>query len=67
MFAENISWVGITTNVVEPCDAGRNGVAGTVERQSVVALLQLSVRVGCSVDDSFIVAEHVAGALDRDS
>ena len=67
MFAEDISWVGVTTDVVEPCDAGRDGVAGTVERQSVVTLLQLSVRVSCSVDDSFIVAEHVAGTLDRDS
>ena len=39
MFAENISWVGVTTNVVKPCDTGRYGIAGTVERQSIVALL----------------------------
>ena len=38
-FAENVSWIGVATNVVKPCDAGRDGVAGTVERQSVVALL----------------------------
>ena len=39
VLTEDISWVGVTTNMVESCDTGRYGMASLVEGQSVVSLL----------------------------
>ena len=39
MLTEDISWVGVTTNMVESCYTGRYGMASLVEGQSVVSLL----------------------------
>ena len=39
VLTEDISWVGVTANVIESCNTGRYGMAGLVERKSVVSLL----------------------------
>ena len=44
MFAEDVSWVGFTSDVKETDHAGAYGLAYSVERQCVVPLVEFSVR-----------------------
>ena len=60
MFAEDISRVKDTIDVMHLNEPSRNCLANMMEGQGIVMLVQLCVRNSGAVHDSLIVAKHVA-------
>ena len=67
MFAEDISRVENTFEVMHLDELGSNGFANTMKRQCIMALVQLCMRDSRTVYDRFVVAKDVAPISKRDA
>jgi hypothetical protein len=67
MLGEDISWVDGARDVIETDNPCGDDFAYSVERQYVVALVELRMNLHRTVDDRFVVAKHVGLATNRDS
>ena len=67
MFAQNIGWIAGSWEVNKTDKFGGDGFPDAMKRKCVVTFVKLGMRLRRTVDDGFIVAEHVAPSSDRNA
>ena len=67
MLAEDVHRVDLSRHVKENQDLACNCLAHVVERKHGVPLVQLSIRLGGTINNGFVVSKHVSGLCDWDS
>ena len=64
MFAEDVSGISYSLDMVESDDFGSDGLAYAVKGQSHVTLVELGVGSNGTFYDSLVASKHVASAAD---
>jgi hypothetical protein len=60
MFAENVSWVVDTIQMIHGDDLGCNGLTYMMERKGIMTLVELGVGNGRTVNHGLVVTENIA-------
>ena len=67
MLAQNIGWITGPREVIKTDKFGGDGFPDAMERKCVVTFVEFGMRLRRTIDDRFIVAEHVASSSDRNA